>query len=152
MFLVGGFLFLFLFCFVETGSHYVALLTWNLLCRPDWLASNSQKTSCFCLTSAGIKGWRLCVSILAFWSCPLRSLEENDNKGAKKKAFHMKMHGTGHLQPWAPNHKGRTTLPGRFVTCSFSKPGRRPPRVSRCLWQKLIHWTMIQEDPKQDIH
>jgi hypothetical protein len=41
----------------ETGFLCVALavwLSWNSLCRPDW--PRTQKSACFCLPSAGIKG------------------------------------------------------------------------------------------------
>ena len=43
------------FWFFETGFLCVALaLSWNSLCRPGW--PRTQKSSCLCLPSAGIKG------------------------------------------------------------------------------------------------
>jgi hypothetical protein len=44
----------FSFGFFETGFLCVAWLTWNSLYRPGWL--QTQKSTCLCLPSAGIKG------------------------------------------------------------------------------------------------
>ena len=43
------------FEFFETGFLYVyTWLSWNSLCRPGW--PRTQKISCLCLPSTGIKG------------------------------------------------------------------------------------------------
>jgi hypothetical protein len=57
-FLFFGFSFCILFglvlVFFETGFLFVAWLSWNSLCRPGW--PQTQKSTCLCLPSAGIKG------------------------------------------------------------------------------------------------
>ena len=49
----------FVFSFSQTGSCYVAMylcrLSWNSLCWPGW-PRHSQRSTCLCLWSAGIKG------------------------------------------------------------------------------------------------
>jgi hypothetical protein len=51
-----GYLFFFeVFWFFETGFLCIAL-SWNSLCRPGW--PGTQKSTCLCLPSAGIKGVR----------------------------------------------------------------------------------------------
>jgi hypothetical protein len=51
-FLFVCFFFLFFF-FFETGFLCIPWLSWNLLCRPGW--PQTQKSTCLCLLSAGIK-------------------------------------------------------------------------------------------------
>jgi hypothetical protein len=45
-----------LFCFLKQGFSVYPWLSWNSLCRPGW--PQTQKSVCFCLPSAGIKGVR----------------------------------------------------------------------------------------------
>ena len=43
-----------LFCFSRQGFSVWPWLSWNSLCRPGW--PHTQKSTCLCLPSAGIKG------------------------------------------------------------------------------------------------
>jgi hypothetical protein len=56
------------FFFFKTGFLCVALAVLNSLCRPGW--PRTQKSTCLCLPSAGIKGvchhTRLCSSVFVF--------------------------------------------------------------------------------------
>jgi hypothetical protein len=45
-----------LFCFPRQGFSVLPWLSWNSLCRPGW--PRTQKSTCLCLPSAGIKGVR----------------------------------------------------------------------------------------------
>jgi hypothetical protein len=60
MLLVGNMLllmvFLCCFCFSRQGFSVYPWLSWNSLCRPGW--PRTQKSTCLCLPSAGIKGLR----------------------------------------------------------------------------------------------
>jgi hypothetical protein len=48
-------LFVYLFvCFLRQGFSVYRWLSWNSLCRPGW--PRTQKSTCLCLLSAGIKG------------------------------------------------------------------------------------------------
>jgi hypothetical protein len=58
------FVFLFVcFCFFETGFLCIAVSVLESLCRPGW--PRTQKSACLCLPSAGIKGVRHHVRLLA---------------------------------------------------------------------------------------
>jgi fatty acid desaturase len=50
-----------LFCFSRQGFSVQPWLSWNSLCRPGW--PQTQKSACFCLPIAGIKG--MCHHCLA---------------------------------------------------------------------------------------
>ena len=54
------------FCFFKTGFPVYPWLSWSSLCRSGW--SQTQKSSCLCLTSAGSKSvHHLTVIIKAKW-------------------------------------------------------------------------------------
>ena len=48
------FVFVCFFCFSRQCFSVQPWLSWNSLCRPSW--PPTQKSACFCLLSAGIKG------------------------------------------------------------------------------------------------
>jgi hypothetical protein len=63
---------LFLFCFVlffsRQGFSVQPWLSWNSLCRPGW--PRTQKSTCLCLPSAGIKGvHHHCLAPYSFYYC-----------------------------------------------------------------------------------
>ena len=58
---------IFFVCFYETGSHYVGLAVLELTMQTR-LASNSLRSACLCLPSAGIKDVCHCVQMKIFIS------------------------------------------------------------------------------------
>jgi hypothetical protein len=63
---------LFYFWFSETGFLYIVPLSWNSLCRPGW--PRTQKSTCLCLPSAGIKGVRHHARLInVFYSCVIHT-------------------------------------------------------------------------------
>jgi hypothetical protein len=61
MYIFNFFFFFFFFFLVfqdKTGFVCVALLSWNLLCRPGWPRTQKSTYLCLCLMNAGIKGVR----------------------------------------------------------------------------------------------
>ena len=59
-------IFFFSFCSFETGllRVYVALLSWNSLCRSSW--PQTQRSFCLCSPSAGIEDMSHCPAVILF--------------------------------------------------------------------------------------
>jgi hypothetical protein len=51
----------YLFLIFETGSLYIALLSWILLCRPG--LPKTQSSTCSCLSNAGFNAWQAEASL-----------------------------------------------------------------------------------------
>jgi hypothetical protein len=98
------------FGFLRQGFSVLPWLSWNSLCRPGW--PQTQKSTCLCLPSAGIKGvhhHRLAVSKLLAY---LSSL------------FPPSFRPLRILQTW-----DSSSLP-----CAHGMKGKRDTFINRCTW------------------